>query len=451
MEKKIVIGFILFALLILIANTNSVKAEEDNYTFEEWCADNGYLCQNSINSNPQFSDYDFVYNENYTYVVNGNSVYVFNSSSTNLFISGNTLAMHRNYSGYSSMWYYTYDTDGWKFSSSCNPYFGTDGFVLKSWGEITDFKYTNKDIYTDNSLTDVYYAKSVKSEPIVIGVGIEHISEDGFYYNGVHYEWNSAQKAYMIIENLTDYLVFYDDYNKQLIFVWAFDDFMAQAKNQKTGLRFYSYYYEFITETNNSSVLPYCYSVYQIDSDGTLKCINDLRNEKAENNHQFSFGWTNPIYEPQLDNIDNFSTYEEYVLNNNLIASNCYIYNNSGVLVKSPVTLNNELITPDEVPDTEMGTLKYFLYEKLPIIRTVEVFIKKFNVELEAMKESGEPPEIIMKFDNYYGFGGEVNVLDVAWYEDYREPVKAILSAILIIPFILWVYKKGLPEAIGGI
>ena len=279
---------------------------------------------------------------------------------------------------------------------------------------------------------------------------LQNITTTGFMYNGISYDWGSMQE-FIVDNDCEDYAVFFDDYNNKIDFIWSFSDIFMQGNLVKSGLRYFKYYTEFITTPNNSSVLPYAIISYQIDDYGTLTCLNDLKTNQATENHQFEYAWTKTEYAPHLDEFETFSTYIDYVLSNNLIASNCYIYGSNGASLASPKELDNSILQFEVIPETEFGVLRQYLYDRLPIIGTVEVFIVKFKYVLNVMKDTNKAPEIIMNVNDYYGFTGEINVLDLEWYEPYREYVKAIISALLVVSFILWVYRKGLPDAIGGI
>lgn len=488
--------------LPLSDNIPSVFEYVYGYTFVDWCTDANLNCTASSKESSSVIPYSY---SSYVHIVRktstgkwllttiGNSVYADNETDYTFLLSEDygKIKVWNLYSGEDVNGYllnvrqYYYETDGWKMLSY-NTYDSrdTDDLIIDLGnGSGIDstkvFSYSSVDMYTETGLELVVGASieygdiqieipddSGTSEtpttptptktPVIdlsgldITLKLEEITTTGFKYNGIEYKWGNI-KTHIDSKDLEDYAVFYNDYKRQIVFVWAFDDLMVQGKLNKSGLRYYEYFFEFITNANNSSVLPYAIITYQINSDGTLTETGEIYTEENEKNHQFEFAWTTADYKPRLDDFSTFDTYVSYVLGNNLVVSNCNIYNNSGVLVSDAVNLDNSKIAIEEIPDSEFGVLKKFLYEKLPIIGTIEVFVAKFKAVLNTMKETNKAPEIIMNVKDFYGYTGELNVLDLSWYEPYRELVKAIISALLIVPFILWVYRKGLPDAIGGI
>jgi hypothetical protein len=48
-----------------------------------------------------------------------------------------------------------------------------------------------------------------------------------------------------------------------------------------------------------------------------------------------------------------------------------------------------------------------------------------------------------------YDYGGEVNVLDLSWYEDYKPTVDGIMSGFLWLLF-LWGLFKQAPNILAG-
>lgn len=482
MKKICVCMSVIIALFFIYIPCDNVKAEVVGYSnINEWLIAQGYDELPSYNEDSKYIaykhrdlDYMYIYEiqtTNEVFVLHDYYFYVLNCDSLIKLGYYETLE-----SGGDGTFYE--DNVAWSVSEHAITYNGVEYLVngrslneapMGSSKELTCY-YTDVNIYKGTFENVENMTLLIEKNPIAAELNpdankLTEVSMTGCVYNGIPYEWSDEVKTIIAENGLEEYMVISNPrlYVKKDNMIYSTLSFyynpLGNSFTMDAVIELELYNDPLfgapdyiVNKTVNVAHGSWYMVQYYITEDGKLEFLNSM---DGVNGQSIDFELNNfipyaPSYQGKKSDYDYDGErvkYRKKILSENLVMSTVNIYALNGEIIYTAddvANINNDVIF--EKPQIDFDEVKD--YSITSVVTMVEDLIKGCIVVFEDAMETDKPPEIIMKVDDYYGASFSANVLDLTWYEPYREMVQDILTALFWGVTAFWAYKY-IPKMLG--